>query len=110
MPAHLRCCQTGARHHDEVKERAMAPRLSKLRLRRYPARRRPVRRTTFTAVTAAVALAIGVSASAAASGPAATGRYASAAGRPAYLNPHLPVPARVADLLGQMTLPEKIGQ
>ena len=88
----------------------MVPRLSDLRLRRYPARRRPVRRTTFTAATAAVALAIGVSASAAASGPAAAGRYASAAGRPAYLSPHLPVPARVADLLGRMTLPEKIGQ
>ena len=88
----------------------MAPRLSDLRLRRYLARRWSVRRTAFTAATAAVALAIGVSASAAASGPAATGRYASAAGRPAYLNPHMSVPARVADLLGRMTLPEKIGQ
>lgn len=31
-------------------------------------------------------------------------------GRPAYLNPNLPIPARVSDLLGRMTLPEKIGQ
>jgi beta-glucosidase len=41
---------------------------------------------------------------------AATGQSASATGRPAYLNPKLPVQARVADLLGRMTLPEKIGQ
>jgi beta-glucosidase len=41
---------------------------------------------------------------------AATGQSASATGRPAYLNPALPIPARVADLLGRMTLPEKIGQ
>ncbi|HEY2131251.1 MAG TPA: glycoside hydrolase family 3 N-terminal domain-containing protein [Streptosporangiaceae bacterium] len=34
----------------------------------------------------------------------------SATGRPAYLNASLPVQARVADLLGRMTLPEKIGQ
>jgi beta-glucosidase len=34
----------------------------------------------------------------------------SASGRPAYLNASLPVQARVADLLGRMTLPEKIGQ
>ncbi|HEY2443302.1 MAG TPA: glycoside hydrolase family 3 N-terminal domain-containing protein [Streptosporangiaceae bacterium] len=57
-----------------------------------------------TAATATVALAAGVSAS------AATGRPVSAAVRPAYLNSHLPVQARVSDLLSQMTLPEKIGQ
>ncbi len=34
----------------------------------------------------------------------------SASGRPAYLDASLPVQARVADLLGRMTLPEKIGQ
>src|SRR5215468_3853033 len=52
----------------------------------------------------AIALMISISAS------AATGTRASAGGRPAYLNPSLPVQARVADLLGRMTLPEKIGQ
>src|SRR5262249_2925346 len=41
---------------------------------------------------------------------AATNQSASATDEPAYLNPHLPVSARVADLLGRMTLPEKIGQ
>jgi beta-glucosidase len=35
---------------------------------------------------------------------------ASASGRPAYLDPRLPVAARVNDLLGRMTLAEKIGQ
>ena len=35
---------------------------------------------------------------------------ASASGRAAYLDSGLSVPARVADLLGQMTLAEKIGQ
>ncbi|HEV2240990.1 MAG TPA: glycoside hydrolase family 3 N-terminal domain-containing protein [Streptosporangiaceae bacterium] len=59
--------------------------------------------SAFAAATAAVALAIGVSA-------AATSQPAAATGRPAYLNSHLPVSARVADLLGRMTLPEKIGQ
>lgn len=29
---------------------------------------------------------------------------------PAYLNPILPVEERVADLLGRMTLEEKVGQ
>jgi beta-glucosidase len=31
-------------------------------------------------------------------------------GAPAYMNPHLPVQARVADLLSRMTLAEKVGQ
>jgi beta-glucosidase len=44
------------------------------------------------------------------SAAAMTRTTALASGRPAYLNSHLPVPARVADLLGRMTLPEKIGQ
>jgi beta-glucosidase len=51
---------------------------------------------------AAIAMAVGVSASATAQ-PAASSR-------PAYLNASVPIPARVADLLGRMTLPEKIGQ
>jgi beta-glucosidase len=95
----------------------MGPRLSDPGMfRKFPVRRKSVRRAGVTAATAAVALTIGMTASAATSspaatsGPAATGGYSSAGGRPAYLNPSLPVPARVADLLGRMTLPEKIGQ
>jgi beta-glucosidase len=61
-------------------------------------------RAAFTATALAVALAAGVSAS------AATGRPASAAASPAYLDAHAPVQARVSDLLGRMTLAEKIGQ
>src|SRR6516165_8737168 len=67
-------------------------------------RRRPARRHAIAAATAAVALAIGMTVT------AATGQSASATGGPAYMNPHLPVSARVADLLGRMTLAEKIGQ
>jgi beta-glucosidase len=51
-----------------------------------------------------VALAIGMTVT------AASGQSASATGGPAYMNSHLPVQARVADLLSRMTLPEKIGQ
>jgi beta-glucosidase len=72
--------------------------------RREAIRRRPTRRRVFPAAAAAVALATGLTVA------AATGQSASATGRPAYLNSQLPVPARVADLLGRMTLPEKIGQ
>ena len=78
--------------------------------RRIMIQRRSVRRTAYIAATAAVALAIGVSASAATGSPAAAGRYTSATVRPAYLDPHLTVQARVSDLLSRMTLPEKIGQ
>jgi beta-glucosidase len=67
-------------------------------------RRGTPRRAVFAGTALAVALAAGVSAS------AATGRPASAAASPAYLDAHLPVQARVGDLLGRMTLPEKIGQ
>ena len=56
------------------------------------------------AIVVVVALLIGGSAS------AVTATSASASGIPAYRNAHLPVQARVADLLGRMTLPEKIGQ
>jgi beta-glucosidase len=72
--------------------------------RRALIRRRSVRRTAFPAAMAAVALAIGLTTA------AVTGQPAAATGRPAYLNSHLPVQARVADLLSRMTLPEKIGQ
>jgi beta-glucosidase len=66
---------------------------------RVAARRGPV-----VASVLAVALMIAMSAS------AMTRTSASASGQPAYLNPKLPVQARVNDLLGRMTLPEKIGQ
>ena len=61
-------------------------------------------RVVFVAVTLAVALVAGVSAS------AATGRPAAAASTASYLDQNLPVPARVSDLLGRMTLAEKLGQ
>src|ERR1700730_12007227 len=82
----------------------MRQRLSDLGRRgRIMIRHRPARRVAFTAATSAMVLAVGVSAS------AATGRPASP-GRPAYLVASLPTQARVSDLLGRMTLPEKIGQ
>jgi beta-glucosidase len=65
---------------------------------------RLTRRGPVAAIVVVVALLIGGSAS------AVTATSASASGIPAYRNPHLPVQARVADLLGRMTLPEKIGQ
>ncbi|HEY9243420.1 MAG TPA: glycoside hydrolase family 3 N-terminal domain-containing protein [Streptosporangiaceae bacterium] len=52
----------------------------------------------------AIGLVVSLSASAVAK-PAAPG-----SARPAYLDASRPVQARVADLLGRMTLPEKIGQ
>jgi len=82
----------------------MRQRLSDLGRRgRIMIRHRPARRVAFTAATSAMVLAVGVSAS------AATGRSASPS-RPAYLVASLPTQARVSDLLGRMTLPEKIGQ
>ena len=62
------------------------------------------RRGAVTAALVAVALVITMSAS------AMTWSTTSASARAAYLNPRLPVQARVANLLAQMTLPEKIGQ
>jgi beta-glucosidase len=53
-------------------------------------------------------LAIGLVTALSASAVART--TASASSRPAYLNASLSVQARVSDLLGRMTLPEKIGQ
>ena len=61
--------------------------------------RRPI-----TASLLAIALITALSASAAAR------TTASASSQPAYLNASVAVPARVSDLLGRMTLPEKIGQ
>ena len=66
------------------------------------------RHAAFTAVVTAVALTAALVAGVSAS--AATGRPASAAARASYLDPRLPVSARVSDLLGRMTLAEKIGQ
>jgi beta-glucosidase len=65
------------------------------------ARRRPV----IAAVTAATLVIAALAAVSATTTPAA-----SASGRAAYLNSAAPVQARVAQLLGQMTLAEKIGQ
>jgi beta-glucosidase len=62
------------------------------------------RRGPVTAMVVTIALVISLSAF------ATTRTTAPAGGRPAYLNPHLAIPARVSDLLGRMTLAEKIGQ
>ena len=56
----------------------------------------------------ATLLAIGLATALSASAVARTA--ASASSQPAYLNASLAVQARVSDLLGRMTLPEKIGQ
>ena len=61
-------------------------------------------RKPLTAALVAVGLMIALSASAVAR------TAASASSQPAYLNASLAVQARVSDLLGRMTLPEKIGQ
>jgi beta-glucosidase len=53
-------------------------------------------------------LAIGLTTALSASAVARTA--ASASSQPAYLNASVPVQARVSNLLGRMTLPEKIGQ
>ncbi|HEV2376084.1 MAG TPA: glycoside hydrolase family 3 N-terminal domain-containing protein [Streptosporangiaceae bacterium] len=57
-----------------------------------------------TAAVVATSLVVSLSAF------AVTRTAAPASGHPAYLNPHLSVQARVADLMSRMTLPEKIGQ
>ena len=61
-------------------------------------------RGPIAATVVAVGLMIAMSAS------AMTSTMASAAGRPAYMDAKLSTQARVNDLLGRMTLPEKIGQ
>ncbi|TVZ04682.1 beta-glucosidase [Trebonia kvetii] len=55
----------------------------------------------------AIVLAGGMSALALTNSPA---HATAASGEAAYLNPQLPIQARVSNLLGKMTLPEKIGQ
>jgi beta-glucosidase len=60
---------------------------------------------------AAAALSLAVVPAAAAHSPARPGDGAATAGRALpYLDPKLPVDARVKDLLGRMTLQEKVGQ
>src|SRR5215831_17269757 len=92
----------------QSKECAMRERIHDLIRRGAGMARAPQRsrRGKVTATVTAVVLAAGTVASIS----AASATSASASGRPAYLNPSLPVQARVADLLGRMTLPEKIGQ
>jgi hypothetical protein len=63
-----------------------------------------VPRGPIAATVVAVGLMIAMSSS------AMTSTMASAAGRPAYMDAKLSTQARVNDLLGRMTLPEKIGQ
>ena len=46
----------------------------------------------------------------ASAGPSAAGNASAVPADPVYLNPHMAVERRVADLLGWMTLEEKIGQ
>ena len=59
---------------------------------------------------AAVAIVLAAALSALVITRTAAPASAAASSRPAYLDSRLPVQARVADLLSQMTLPEKIGQ
>ncbi|HEU5030284.1 MAG TPA: glycoside hydrolase family 3 protein [Spirillospora sp.] len=68
--------------------------------------RHPHTRTSARIRRSLTALAVAAAAVPAASGPALAEAPASAA----YLNPRLPVAQRVTDLLGRMTLEEKIGQ
>ncbi|QKG24216.1 glycoside hydrolase family 3 protein [Actinomadura verrucosospora] len=68
--------------------------------------RHPCTRTATRIGRSLIALAVAASAVPAAAGPALAGAPASAP----YLNPRLPVAQRVSDLLGRMTLEEKIGQ
>ncbi|WP_225992637.1 glycoside hydrolase family 3 protein [Actinomadura montaniterrae] len=68
--------------------------------------RHPHTRTSARIRRSLTALAVAAAAVPAASGPALADAPASAA----YLNPRLPVAQRVTDLLGRMTLEEKIGQ
>jgi beta-glucosidase len=65
-----------------------------------PARRR--RTARLAAAVAVGGLALSMS--------AAPSAYAGPTSPPAYLNPSLPISARVHDLLGRMTLEEKVGQ
>jgi beta-glucosidase len=86
-------------------KRRLSNLFSNLAIRRHAMRgRRSARGAALTAATAAVALALGMSAS------AATAQPTSTTARAVYLDASMPIPARVADLLGRMTLAEKIGQ
>lgn len=69
-------------------------------------------RTPLISLVAGLLVASLLPAGAASATPTTTGDADPArhGGRPAYLNPRLPVDRRVDDLLGRMTLAEKIGQ
>jgi beta-glucosidase len=71
------------------------------------ARRGPI---TATMLAFALMIAMSTPAMATASAPTALRPAHLAAARPAYLDARQPIQARVSDLLGRMTLPEKIGQ
>src|ERR1700730_4197455 len=71
--------------------------------------RLPLLRRRGVVIAAVVAVAL-ITATLASVSATATTTTASASGRLAYLDSGLPVPARAADLLGRMTLAEKIGQ
>jgi len=71
------------------------------------ARRGPI---TATVLAFALMIAVPASATTTASAPATTTASAPATVRPAYLDANQPIQARVNDLLGRMTVPEKIGQ
>ena len=59
---------------------------------------------------AAMAIVLATAISALAITRTAAPASAASSSRPAYLDARLPTQARVADLVGRMTLPEKIGQ
>ncbi len=69
-----------------------------------------MRTTTSTVLIAAVASALVIPMAGAATATSSGVAAATKTSRPAYLNPKLPVAARVRDLLGRMTLEEKVGQ
>ncbi|RYB95402.1 glycoside hydrolase family 3 protein [Nocardioides oleivorans] len=86
--------------------------MSRPPLTQHPSSRRPVRRSGRTAVgvLAAAALSAGLLAAVTAPSGADVQDASAAPADAAYRNARLPVEKRVRDLLGRMTLAEKIGQ
>jgi beta-glucosidase len=72
--------------------------------------RRHARRTALIGISTLFGTLLPATAAPAAAAPATAAPATAAAATAAYLNPKLPVDRRVADLLGRMTLVEKIGQ
>src|SRR6516165_4480202 len=91
-----------------MKECAMKDRIRDRVRRSGGMARLPLRSRRGLVIAAVTAAALVMATLASVSATATT--TAPASGRAAYLNSGLSVPARVADLLGQMTLAEKIGQ